>query len=351
MADTYFGSERDLIRIDMSEYMEKSSVTRLTGPPPGLVGYEEGGQLTEAVRRSPHSVVLLDELEKAHGDVLNLLLQVLEDGILTDGKGRTISFKNTVLIMTSNIGSKKILKLVGKHHQENTRARHVGLSDTPSLNGQSDNADNSDLKTDQIEYTKLARVVKGELERSMKPEFLNRIDDIVVFQPLTENELSMIAMMMVLEITIRAKMEKDLDITVSNELFNRMVEEGSMAASQFGARPMRRAVQRILEDAISDAVVKNFVTDGDVANFGVLDKTLGSSALLDPAPLVVAVTRSRDDEILEVPIEESSRDLMQQNDEEEDWSDENNKQKSDMIGALEEEEEDKEYVFLEESLQ
>ena len=349
LADTYYGSERDyLVRIDMSEYMEKSSITRLTGPPPGLVGYEEGGQLTEAVRRSPHCVVLLDELEKAHSDVLNLLLQVLEDGILTDGKGRTISFKNTVLIMTSNIGSQRILDLVQQQQQDqqqnvnNDKAddypvleKGTSKNDLSQKNTKSklskrkesklkesvinmtagDDAAASAQRTkevqrmeyerqvEQLEYQKLARVVHHELEKALKPEFLNRIDDIVVFQPLTSNELSLIALLMVVDITARAQLEKNLQITVSPELLETMVQQGSMAATQFGARPMRRAVQRILEDAISDAVVQSFLVEGDAAIFGRAE--IGE----EDGPLVVTVTRERDGKELQVMIEESSRDL------------------------------------------
>jgi ATP-dependent Clp protease ATP-binding subunit ClpC len=307
-----------LIRIDMSEYMEKSSISRLTGPPPGLVGYEEGGQLTEAVRRSPHSVVLLDELEKAHVDVLNLLLQVLEDGILTDGKGRTISFKNTVLIMTSNIGSKRILDLVQKHEQgqgQQQQQRQSPSSDTTNGDKESSLAKNDPASLQRIEYTKLARVVKKELEKAMKPEFLNRIDDIVVFQPLTANELSLIAFIMVVDITARAKMEKDIDIHVSPELLETMVQQGSGAASQFGARPMRRAIQRILEDAISDAVVKSFLLDSDVATFGKKEMTPNGSSLKKGKkrfnePLIVTVQRERDGEILEILIDDNSRDMV-----------------------------------------
>merc|ERR1711966_632870 len=150
------------IRIDMSEYMEKHSVSRLVGPPPGYVGYDEGGQLTEAVRRSPHSVILLDELEKAHPDVLSILLQVLEDGILTDGKGRTVNFGNSILVLTSNVGSAQILQLF---------------------------QDNTSVKDEEL-YASLVTVVQQELQSTMKPEFLNRLDDVVVFSPLTDDELS-----------------------------------------------------------------------------------------------------------------------------------------------------------------
>lgn len=320
LADTYYGSERDLIRIDMSEYMEKSSMTRLTGPPPGLVGYEQGGQLTEAVRRSPHSVVLLDELEKAHPDVLNLLLQVLEDGILTDGKGRTISFKNTVLIMTSNIGSKRILDLVQKGNGKNRDEKEEAPTeddDDAAKQARNLQREEYERQVEQLEYNKLARVVKGELERALKPEFLNRIDDIVVFQPLTTTELSMIAILMVVDITARAKLEKNLDITVDGPLLDTMVAQGSAAASQFGARPMRRAVQRILEDAISDAVVQSFLKEGDTAIFG-----MGEEATEDKdSQLVVTVVRQSDGQVLKVAIDDSSRDLDSDFDDDQEYGD------------------------------
>jgi len=170
-------------------------------------------------------------------------------------------------------------------------------------------AEDAPEQLQRIEYNKLARVVKRELEHVMKPEFLNRIDDIVVFQPLTSNELSLIALIMVVDITARAKLEKDLDISVSPELLETMVEEGSGAASQFGARPMRRAIQRILEDAISDAVVKNFLVEGDSATFG-KKQVNGASSLDGNEPLVVTVHRERDGQVLDIIIDESSRDLV-----------------------------------------
>lgn len=271
-----------MIRMDMSEYMEKSAVTRLTGPPPGFVGYEEGGQLTEAVRRRPHSVVLIDEMEKAHGDVLNILLQILEDGILTDGQGRTVSFKNTVLVLTSNIGSKRILELVQKAN---------------------DGAAVGDKRTDpKASYAVLSGAVKSELEAGFKPEFLNRIDDIVIFEPLTDDELSLIASMMILDIVARSKMERNLDITVSGALLEKMVLDGSKAASQFGARPMRRTVQRIFEDTISEAVVEGFLVEGDVAVFDLRDS--------DGDSTIVVVSRERDSETFTVEIEDSTRDIV-----------------------------------------
>ena len=313
LADTYFGSEKNIVRIDMSEYMEKSSVSRLIGPPPGkllsdsfamleklsglyssstvvfslplpgLVGYEEGGVLCEAVRRSPHSVVLLDELEKSHPEVLNILLQVIDDGILTDGKGRTVSFKNTIIIMTSNIGSKKVLDLA---RDEESR-----------------------MPDGRPRYSKLAAVVKTELEKVMRPEFLNRIDDIVIFQPLTDSELFMIASIMSLGIVVRTKQERGFDVTVQPSLLQKIVDEGSKAASQFGARPMRRAVQRILEDSISDAVMKNFLETGDEAFFDTEASGSDECSVDGVRSYYVTVRRSRDDEVLHVEIEESCRDL------------------------------------------
>lgn len=284
LADTYFGSEKNIVRIDMSEYLEKSSVSRLIGPPPGLIGYEEGGVLCEAVRRAPHSVILLDELEKAHPDVLNILLQVIDDGILTDGKGRTVSFKNTIIIMTSNIGSKRVLDLAN---------------------------DKASIEPDgRPRYSKLAGVVKAELEETMRPEFLNRIDDIVVFQPLTENELFMIASMMSLGIVLRTKQERDFDVIVQPALLQKMVDEGSKAASQFGARPMRRAVQRILENSISDAVMKNFLDSGDEAEFDLDEGDADECGVDGMRSYYVTIRRIRDNEEFRVEIEESCRDMV-----------------------------------------
>jgi ATP-dependent Clp protease ATP-binding subunit ClpC len=192
--------------------------------------------LTEAVRRSPHSVVLLDELEKAHPDVTSILLQVLEDGILTDGKGRTVSFKNTILVMTSNVGSSRILKETSEHQGHG-----------------------EDL------YTKLLLIVKEELESGLKPEFLNRLDEIVVFSPLANEDLTDIAKKLLNETVQRAREERNLDLTLTDQLIERVRLEGATQAAQFGARPLRRAAQRFLEDSISDALVKGFLKSGDVA--------------------------------------------------------------------------------------
>jgi ATP-dependent Clp protease ATP-binding subunit ClpA len=418
LADTYFGSEKNMIRIDMSEFMEKHSVSRLIGPPPGYIGYESGGQLTEAVRRSPHSVVLLDELEKAHPDVLNILLQVMEDGILTDGKGRTVNFKNTILVMTSNIGSKRILDL-----SRLEEATHLSSASTPRINGSplvssswaepmkpeeilkrmqnnpkaasllmqassdpeiwgairtamggspadllktaqsnpvvanflrdlwgvieegesvkstgegnpisgvnairssfqetlsqwSDSAANafasglmnqvgsssteSPHSASDIDlYIKLTEVVKEELESTMKPELLNRIDEIVIFSRLDTTHLSMIAELMIDKVLERARLEHNLKLTVKPSLLARVLYEGSANANQFGARPLRRATQRYIEDSLSDAIVQGFLKEGEVAEIDLAQISPTSKDL-------VVITRLRDSAELEVEIEDSS---------------------------------------------
>ena len=229
---------------------------------------EEGGQLTEAVRRSPHSVVLLDELEKAHPDVASILLQVLEDGILTDGKGRTVSFKNTILVMTSNVGSSRILY--------ETNRNQAG----------------EDL------YSKLLGIVKEELEAGVKPEFLNRLDEIVVFSPLEKGDLTEIAKKLLNETLQRAMEERNLDLQVTDKLIDRVRQEGAAQAAQFGARPMRRAAQRFLEDSISDALVKGFLKAGDSA---VID--LGKVTDDDQCTVVI---QKKGGESIEIDIEDAS---------------------------------------------
>lgn len=280
LAQTYYGSEKDMVRIDMSEYMEKHSVSRLTGPPPGYIGYDEGGQLTEAVRRAPHSVVLLDELEKAHGDVLNILLQIMEDGILTDGKGRTVNFKNTVLVMTSNVGSKRILDVANKYNSLN--AGGVSTDASP-------------------EYLEMSNVVKEELQYEMKPELLNRIDDIVVFSPLGAEELSSIASLLVNKTAERANEERGITLSTGPRLLEKIIEEGGLSAAQFGARPMRRAVQRLFEDIVSDAIIRGFLKDGDSA---VVEIDYASS--ISFGPTLVAVTRSSDNTSITVEAEDDA---------------------------------------------
>jgi len=237
LAQTYFGREKDIIRIDMSEFMERFSVSRLVGAPPGYVGFEEGGQLTEAVRRKPHSVVLFDELEKAHEDVLNILLQILDEGTLTDGKGRTISFKNTIFVMTSNIGSQEIIKISRGENPSGQGGSTAGMS--------------------------IEGVVKSELEKKMKPELLNRIDEIVVFKPLEDRVLIAIAQNILDETLLRASSEQDMEVIVKESVTAMVVQEGAFSAAQFGARPMRRAAKRYLEDTLSEAIMREFLNYGD----------------------------------------------------------------------------------------
>jgi len=280
LAQTYYGSEKDMVRIDMSEYMEKHSVSRLTGPPPGYIGYEDGGQLTEAVRRAPHSVVLLDELEKAHSDVLNILLQIMEDGILTDGKGRTVNFKNTVLVMTSNVGSKRILDVANKY--ADLKAAGVNTDASP-------------------EYGEMSGVVKEELQYVMKPELLNRIDDIVIFSPLGNDELSSIATLLLDKTIERAYEERSISLSVGPKLLEKIIVDGGLNAAQFGARPMRRAVQRLFEDTVSDAIIRGFVKEGDSAVVEMNDATSDSSG-----PILVSVTRSSDNTSIVVEAEDDS---------------------------------------------
>jgi len=280
LAETYYGSEKDMVRIDMSEYMEKHSVSRLTGPPPGYIGYDDGGQLTEAVRRAPHSVVLLDELEKAHGDVLNILLQIMEDGILTDGKGRTVNFKNTVLVMTSNVGSQRILRVANKY--EELRAGGVNTDALP-------------------EYAEMSDVVKEELQNEMKPELLNRIDDIVIFSPLGNDELSGIASILLNKTIERAKEERDITLSTGPNLLKKIIEDGGLNAAQFGARPMRRAVQRLFEDPVSDAVIRGFLKEGYNAVVEMDDATTNMLG-----PILVSITRSSDNTSIVVEAEDDS---------------------------------------------
>jgi len=292
LAETYFTSEKNMIRIDCSEYMEKHSVSRLTGPPPGYIGYDEGGQLTEAVRTSPHSLVLLDELEKAHGDVLNILLQILEDGILTDGKGRTVNFKNTILIMTSNVGSQDILRL--SRLEESLRSE--------SAFGVEDNNTDKQQQENSLYYAKLSETVKDALEASMKPELLNRMDEIVVFSPLSFNDLSDIADMILSKVQKRAESEQDLKLHPTKALSLKVMEEGTSNAAQFGARPMKRAAQRFFEDTVSDALVRGFLQRGDEAVIDLMPEQVESSSHYS-----VQVRRLSDDKVMTVLVDKVSQ--------------------------------------------
>ncbi|KGG05896.1 ATP-dependent Clp protease [Prochlorococcus marinus str. MIT 9321] len=239
LASYFFGSEEAMIRLDMSEFMERHTVSKLIGSPPGYVGFNEGGQLTEAVRRRPYTVVLFDEVEKAHPDVFNLLLQLLEDGRLTDSKGRTVDFKNTLLIMTSNIGSKVIEKGGG------------GLG----FEFSGDSVEDS-------QYNRIKSLVNEELKQYFRPEFLNRLDEIIVFRQLSKNEVKDIAEIMLHEVFARLQ-DKGIKLSVTDAFKERLVEEGYNPS--YGARPLRRAVMRLLEDSLAEEVLSGRIKDGDKA--------------------------------------------------------------------------------------
>ena len=245
LATYFFGSEEAMIRLDMSEFMERHTVSKLIGSPPGYVGFNEGGQLTEAVRRRPYTVVLFDEIEKAHPDVFNLLLQLLEDGRLTDSKGRTVDFKNTLIIMTSNIGSKVIEKGGGG----------LGFE----FSGES---------AEDSQYNRIRSLVNEELKQYFRPEFLNRLDEIIVFRQLTRNEVKDIAEIMLKEVFQRIE-DKGITLSVSNAFKERLVEEGYNPS--YGARPLRRAVMRLLEDSLAEEVLSGRIKDGDTAEVDVDD--------------------------------------------------------------------------------
>jgi ATP-dependent Clp protease ATP-binding subunit ClpC len=239
LASYFFGSEEAMIRLDMSEFMERHTVSKLIGSPPGYVGFNEGGQLTEAVRRRPYTVVLFDEIEKAHPDVFNLLLQLLEDGRLTDSKGRTVDFKNTLIIMTSNIGSKVIEKGGGGLGFE------FGGGDA-----------------EETQYNRIRSLVNEELKQYFRPEFLNRLDEIIVFRQLNREEVKQIAEIMLKEVFARM-LEKNIALSVTDGFKERLVEEGYNPS--YGARPLRRAVMRLLEDSLAEEFLSGRIGDGDAA--------------------------------------------------------------------------------------
>lgn len=243
LAEVQFGDENQIIRIDMSEYMEKHAVSRMIGSPPGYVGHNEGGQLTEKVRRNPYSVVLFDEIEKAHSDVFNVLLQILDDGRLTDSKGRTIDFKNTIIIMTSNVGAMTISK-----------QKTLGFST------------NKDQESERKgNYEKMKDKIMNELKQRFRPEFLNRIDDIIVFHSLTEDHISEIVKLMTRDVIQRLK-AMNITLELSEDAIRLIAKEG--ADLEYGARPLKRAIQKELEDQLSEAILKGDVKKGDtvVAN-------------------------------------------------------------------------------------
>ena len=246
LAEAMFGDENSMIRIDMSEYMEKHTVSRLIGSPPGYVGFDEGGQLTEKVRRNPYSVVLFDEVEKAHPDVFNILLQILEDGRLTDGKGRTIDFKNTIIIMTSNVGATTIKK-----------QRTLGFATSENEQEES--------------YERMKENVLDELKRTFRPEFLNRLDDIIVFHQLDESDLTKIVDLMLKDVTGRLD-NLNIHIEFLNEAKKLLTKQGFDL--NYGARPLRRAIQKAVEDKLSEEMLKGNVSKGDNVLVGVDGKEL-----------------------------------------------------------------------------
>ncbi|WFF73213.1 ATP-dependent Clp protease ATP-binding subunit [Proteiniclasticum sp. QWL-01] len=245
LAEVMFGDEKNMVRIDMSEYMEKHTVSRLVGSPPGYVGYDEGGQLTEAVRRNPYSVVLFDEIEKAHPDVFNILLQILEDGRLTDGKGKTVDFKNTILIMTSNVGANLLKK---------ERTIGFGIGDSA-----------------RDEYDRMKDNIMSELKRNFRPEFLNRIDDIIVFHSLRTEDLKHIVRLMTQQVAKRIE-DSEIYLTFSDEAIQHLSEKGTDMA--FGARPLRREITKSVEDALSEEILMGQIKKGDEIDVAIEDGKL-----------------------------------------------------------------------------
>lgn len=236
LASSLFGDESAMIRLDMSEYMEKHTVSRLVGAPPGYVGYEEGGQLTDAVRRKPYSVILLDEVEKAHADFFNILLQVLDDGRLTDSQGRTVDFRNTVIIMTSNLGAKAL-------HKNSTELGFLAPKKAESHSNDSK----------KIDFKEAKKSVLDAVKSHFRPEFLNRIDEMIVFHPLTEEDLTKIVTILMSDV-IKRLGERDLHLEITPEAMKLLVKEGSDFT--MGARPLKRAIQRLIEDPVSDLILK-----------------------------------------------------------------------------------------------
>ena len=244
LAEGLFGDENAMIRLDMSEYMEPHSVAKLIGSPPGYVGFDEGGQLTEKIRRKPYSVILFDEIEKAHPDVMNMLLQILDDGRLTDSNGRTVNFKNTVIIMTSNIGARII-----------TDKKTLGFSNETKNDGEN--------KNEQKEYENIKKEVMAELKREFRPEFINRIDEIIVFHKLNDEEISKIIELMLNEVKNRMKVQK-YEIEFSPKVKELIAKKGIDKA--FGARPLKRTIQNLVEDKIAEAILDGVVKKGKEAS-------------------------------------------------------------------------------------
>ena len=242
LAAQYYGSEKDMIRIDMSEYMDKHNVSRLIGAPPGYVGYEEGGQLTEAIRRRPYAVILFDEIEKAHPDVFNIFLQILDDGRVTDAQGRTVDFKNSIIIMTSNIGSQYIL----------------------------------DISGDDSRYDEMRNRVMEAMRNSFRPEFLNRLDELIIFHSLQKSELRNIVQLQVDRLRQRLT-DRKMALKLSSAALDFLAEVGYDPV--FGARPLKRAIQRELETQIAKAILRGDFSDGDTIFVDVQNERLAFNRL------------------------------------------------------------------------
>ncbi len=266
LASFFFGTEENIIRVDMSEYMEKHTVSKLIGSPPGYVGYGEGGQLTEAVRRRPYSVVLFDEIEKAHPDVFNILLQMLDDGRLTDSKGRVVDFKNTIIVMTSNVGARNIESL-----------QPLGFS--------------TEISQDpEAIYKRIKSTVTDEMKKTFRPEFLNRLDDIIIFKHLTKDELHKILDLMAKELSKRVN-EKNMDLELSPEVKDKLVKDGYSQA--YGARPLRRTLQKLIEDALAEEILAGRFKEGDKIRAVAKPKDQvpeGAAIFKDDASITVAMT-------------------------------------------------------------
>lgn len=249
-----FGNEDSIIRIDMSEYMESHSVSKLIGSPPGYVGHEDGGQLTEAVRRKPYSIVLLDEIEKAHTDIFNVLLQIMEDGRLTDGKGKVVNFKNTIIIMTSNVGAHQIKK-----------QKSIGFN--------SNNASEN-----ETEYEKMKEGILEELKQKFKPEFLNRIDDTIVFHKLSDENLDKIVDLMLTSIKERLE-GRDIYLNFEADSKRFLLSKG--IDLDFGARPLRRLIIKEVEDRLSEEILQGNIRIGDKVKVSELENKLVFSKLAE----------------------------------------------------------------------
>ena len=246
LAEAVFGTEDAMIRIDMSEYMEKHSVSKLIGSPPGYVGYEEGGQLSEKVRQNPYSVILLDEIEKAHPDVFNILLQVLDDGHITDSQGRKVDFKETCIIMTSNAGASLI-----------TEPKRLGFGA---------GAD------DREDYEHMKGQVMDEVKRMFKPEFLNRIDDIIVFHALSKENMKKIVNILLKDLKGRCRGQMNIELKVSEKAKEHLID--SSFDSKYGARPLKRAIQNKIEDPLAEEILLGHVNKGDIVNIGMSKKEI-----------------------------------------------------------------------------